>query len=98
MKTKKQIKLNVGFGVLVAERSDPGDPEIPNELIIYLEDNEGTITQDIVLVRKSARERNVRHSRNIRSHYDGAVECLVWSDCHDEDYTQKFNIQKYTEV
>lgn len=52
------------------------------EVCIYLEGPE--IVQDICLVRENDEDNNI-------------IECLVWTDENDEDYTHKFDIKKYKE-
>ena len=50
------------------------------ELCVYLLTEDDI--QDIVLVRSVVGKE--------------AVECLVWADCDNEDYTKKYLIEKYT--
>ena len=52
------------------------------EVCIYLEGPE--IVQDICLVRENDEDNNI-------------IECLVWADENDEDYTHNFDIKKYKE-
>ena len=91
MKPKK-IKLDLGFANLVVEVYNSDYP-VP-EVIIYLDD--GKNMQDIAIVRetkKSTMEEVCEHSL-VEVEHD-AVECLVYSDENDEDYTHKFTIGHY---
>lgn len=80
-KEMHKIKIDVGFGALIAEKYNMNTNDAAPELCIYLEDND--IMQNIVLVRKSIKK--------------NTVECLVWTDSDDEDYTKKYLIDKYQE-
>ena len=80
-----KLTMDLGFANLIAHKSE----EAPFlEFSIHLEEKEtGLIHKDIALVRASI---------------DGAlqpipdsVDCLVWSNCDDEDYTHKFSIKLY---
>lgn len=88
-------KLIIPFGdyKIVAEVSNVS-PEVPNELWVHLENKNNLISQDICL---------------IRPHYDyidsngefetdnDFVDCLVWGDSDNEDYTDKHVIGVYKE-
>lgn len=50
------------------------------EICIYLNDENSM--QDIAIIRKS-------------TNADDAVECIVYADEKDEDYTHKFTIKRY---
>jgi len=72
-----KVKIDIGFAYLIAEQN-AGDSPTP-ELFVCLEDKEtGSVTQDIVMVRPSEKTTN--------------IECLVWSDIEDEDYTHKIEV------
>ena len=58
------------------------------EISICIEEN-GTPTQDICLVRPHFNE-------DIEIEGDD-IDCIVWSDEYDEDYTHKFVIKQYEE-
>lgn len=52
------------------------------EITIYFSDkSDGTVFQDIALIRRSER--------------DDCVECLVWGNENNEDYTDRFDIHLY---
>ena len=81
----KTIVLDLGWTSLVVEKYED------DEFSIYLQDKTTScVTQDIAAVRQA---------RNGDDKPTGeAVECLVWADKNSEDYTDKFIIEKYTEV
>lgn len=90
---EKKLVIPFGNHKIVAEISDVS-PEIPNELWIHIRDQEDKIVQDICLVRA--------HYNYIRSkgefETDNAfVDCLVWGDSDNEDYTDKHVIAVYEE-
>ena len=74
----KKIKLNIGFADLIVEIFNSDYP-VP-EVIISL--NDGDNMQDIAVVRQAI----------INDRKQEAVECLVFSDSNNEDYTDKFII------
>lgn len=56
------------------------DSNIKEEISITVADKNNLPLQDIVRVRKSESKEN-------------NVELLVWNDCNNQDYTNKFNIE-----
>lgn len=80
---EKKLIIPFGDKKIVAEINDNNLPEIPIELNVYLTDSDGKIIQDICLVRPSENTED--------------IECLVWSDEYDEDYSHKFIISQYEE-
>lgn len=76
---------------IVAEKYK-ADADFPEELTIYLRDKDGTIIQDICLVRSHYEYNNSK----VRIDYP-LIDCLVWADEDNEDYTDKFIIPQYTE-
>jgi len=57
------------------------------ELVVYMQDKvTDCITQDVVTVRGTSCDKEP---------LSGAVECLVWADGNNEDYTHKFTINRY---
>ena len=57
------------------------------ELAVYLQDKKtDCITQDIATIRQATSDRDMIPS---------AVECLVWTDDSDDDYTHKFVINSW---
>ena len=85
-------KLISKFGrlKLVAEINDVNVPEIPPEMCIYVCDENDFIVQDICLVRPHY-EHNIE-THNTKIHRD-LVDCLVWTDENDDDYTHKHLIK-----
>lgn len=83
MENKIIIKLDNGKEI-VAELCDY-DGNHP-EIVVCLQEN-GIATQDICIVRPHEED----DERN------GDIDCLVWSDEYDEDYTHKFIIPQYEE-
>jgi hypothetical protein len=60
-----------------------------NEIIVYLQDKQtNSVTQDIV---------TVRHAVVNGVQTQDTVECLVWSDAENEDYTHRFVIKRIPE-
>lgn len=89
MDNKLKVKLTNG-NYLVTEVYDNGDG-FPKEIFTHIEDKNGVILQDICLVRQ---------------HYDipkntcdvvttEDVDCIVWGESDNEDYTDKFVICQY---
>lgn len=88
-------KLVIPFGNLeiVAEISDV-DPDIPNELWVYIRNKNKQIIQDICTVR--AHFDYIRSKGEFEVDND-FVDCLVWGDSDSEDYTDKHVIGVYEE-
>ena len=87
VKNKLEIKLANGHK-LVAELCEYGG-EIPPELTVYIQDEEGIALQDIVLVRAKEKAISVVDDINV------GAEVLVWADETTEDYTDKFQIDEH---
>jgi len=89
-------KLIIPFGSyqIVAEIDDRNQPEIPPEMIICIRDKDGRIIQDVCLVRPHY---EVKHGTMEFATYDDVLDCLVWADSDDEDYTHKHIIGVYKE-
>ena len=82
-----KIRINLSEGLeLVAELYDH-DGQHP-EIIVFLE-KDGIIHQDVCLVRP---HENVEHVQEA-----DRVDCIVWSDADNEDYTHKFVVGIYEE-
>lgn len=93
MENKNKIIIPFGDYQIVAEISDVS-PEVPNELWVHINNKNGQIIQDICLVRP--------HYDYIRSKGEfetdnDFVDCLVWGDSDNEDYTDKHVIGVYKE-
>ena len=80
MSEPKKIKLKVKSGTLVAEIYESGGGIKPEISVHFLDEDQNI--QDIALIREA-------------DGHDSFIECLVWADANDEDYTNKFLIGKY---
>ena len=83
---KNRLTIQLGNNKIVAEIYDNG-PDIPPELCVFLEDKDGIIIQDICLVRPHY-EINSK-TKEFETDND-LVDCLVWGNSDDEDYTDSF--------
>ena len=86
-----RMTIDVGFALLTAivYNNDNGAP-VP-EISIYLEDKEtGMVTQDIALVLQAYNESNGEVIPEM-------IDCIVWAESDNEDYTNKFQINHYVE-
>lgn len=88
-------KLIIPFGdyEIIAEVSD-FSPEVPNELWVHLENKNNLISQDICLVRPHY---DYIGSKGEFETDNDFVDCLVWGDSDNEDYTDKHVIGVYKE-
>lgn len=86
---KKKLTIQLGNKKIVAEIYNNNGPEIPPELCVFLEDEDGNIIQDVCLVRPHYDYRQATGEFEINNDF---VDCLVWGDSDDEDYTDKFVI------
>ena len=91
---EKKLTIKLGEYQIVAEIYDGDTTEIPPELTVYLRDKDGVIVQDVCLVRPHYRY-DERKGEFIT--YDDLIDCLVWGDSDDEDYTHKHVIGVYKE-
>ena len=86
---KNRLTIRLGNKKIVAEIYDNNGPEIPPELCVFLEEEDGTIIQDICLVRPHYDINNKTKEFETNNDF---VDCLVWGDSDEEDYTDKFVI------
>lgn len=77
-----KIEIPLKNGATLVAELYEYDSEHP-EITVHIKDN-SIITQDICLIRPSTSQ-------------DAHVECLVWGDEFDEDYTDRFLIPQYCE-
>ena len=86
----EKIKIDLGFGVLVAEvnESSTANDSPQREITISLEDKEGAFIQDIALVGQAIHP----HTKDA---IPDSVRCLVWTNPQDESYTHEYVIEKY---
>ena len=88
---ENKLYLNIGNGKnIVVEKLDWHD-EFPNELAVYICDENNVVLQDICLVRQHYERNNVNECAKV----DDRIDCMVWADCEDEDYTHKFVIDQW---
>ena len=88
-------KLEIKFGdkKIVAEINDWSDGA-PNELTVYLCDKDNRIIQDICLVRPYCEINRKTYEFEINNEL---IDCFVWSNSDEQDYTHKFVIGVYEE-
>ena len=91
---EKKLIIPFGDKKIVTEINDNNLPEIPIELNVYLTYSDGKIIQDICLVRPHY---DYICSKGEFETDDNFVDCLVWGDSDDEDYTNKYVIGVYEE-
>lgn len=90
---KKQIEVPVGNKKIVAYVQD-WDDGLPKEIYISLVDDEGILLQDICMVR----EHFSYNSKNDEFEIDdNLIDCKIWADSDNEDYTDEFIIGVYEE-
>ena len=87
-------KLTIKFGdyEIVAEIDNRNGPAIPPEMIIYIRDKNGSIVQDVCLVRPHYEFVERKRDFEVNNDY---VDCIVWADSYDDDYTDKLMIEVY---
>jgi hypothetical protein len=90
---ENKLYLNIGNGKnIVVEHLDWHD-EFPNELSVYICDENNVVLQDICLVRQHYEYDKANDYTKV---YD-KIDCMVWADCGSEDYTHKFVIDQWKE-
>lgn len=84
-------KIDLGFANLVIEIEKSKETGIPvDQACIYLEAYDGHVIQDICLVHKAISPIN-------DSPVGTGVQCYIWGDSSDDNYTHCFNIPMYTD-
>lgn len=84
---KNRLTIQLGNNKIVAEIYNNNGPEILPELCVFLEDENGVILQDICLVRPHTKYNDKIGMFETNNNF---VDCLVWGDSDDEDYTDNF--------
>ena len=86
---EKKLEIPFGNYKIVAEINDLNLPDIPPELCVSICNKNNVIIQDICLVRE-----NYRYDRNTHEFKwdDDFIDCLVWGDSDNEDFTDDFTI------
>ena len=79
------LVIDMGEANLVVEKYEN------KEFIVYFQDKKtNCITQDIITVRVAQNEKGET--------VPNAVDCLVWTDDSDENFTHEFHIKQFLEV
>ena len=84
-----RLTIQLGNKKIVAEIYNDNRPEIPPELCVFLEDENGAIIQDVCLVRPHYDYKEAVGEFEINN---DLVDCIVWGDSNNEDYMDKFVI------
>lgn len=84
-------KLEIPFGEykIVAEINAMNLPEIPPELFVCICDKNNNWVQDICMVRQTSEYGGTGEAFKSDNK---SVDCLVWSDPNNEDFTHDFTI------
>lgn len=90
----KRVEIPFGENKIVAEVYDRDCPVFPAEISIHLQDKDNVVLQDICLVRPHYSFEQTGETPKI---YNDLVDCLVWGDANNEDYTKKYVIDVYEE-
>ena len=81
---EQKLVMNCGKFRIVAEIYPNNGTNIPPEMCVYLEDQEGKWVQDICLVRKHSQyDAKTMQFKT----YDNLLDLLIWGDSDSEDYT-----------
>lgn len=90
------MRLEIPFGdyKIVAEIDDGNGPELSPEMIVCIRDANDAIVQDVCLVRPhyEVNRKTMEFERN-----NDFIDCMVWADSDDEDYTHKHVVAIYKE-
>ena len=86
-----RLEIQIGNKKLVAEIYD-WYGELPNELCVFIEDEDGNITQDICFVRGHY---SYNKETNKNEFDQNSIDCFVFADSYNEDFTDKFHIEVY---
>lgn len=85
----EKIIIDIGCANLVVQKYDSDHPV--SEIVITLDEKDtGVVIQDIATIRQTFDE----DSNDVTP---DSVDCLVWADSCDENYTNKFTIPCYKE-
>lgn len=90
---ENKIEIPIGNKKLVAFINDWED-EMPKEIFISLIDNNGVFIQDICMVREHYHYNKNTEDFEIDSNF---IDCKVWADSYNEDYTHEFTIGVWEE-
>lgn len=81
-----KIEIPIGNNFIVVEAYQ-ADENLPTELTVYIKSKDGTILQDICLIREHYDYKNSSFIKDSKS-----VDCLVWGESDNEDFTDDFRI------
>lgn len=87
----RKIEIQLGENKIIAELYDADCPEFPPEIYVCLRDKSDAIIQDICVVRPHYTIGD-KYEATIDNNF---VQCLVWGDSENEDYTEKHVIGIY---
>lgn len=90
---ENRIEIPIGNKKLVVFVNDWKD-DMPNEIFISVEDKNNRVIQDICMVREHYHFNPKDHCFEID---DSLIDCKVWADSDNEDYTDEFVIGVYEE-
>ena len=91
---EKKLEIPFGNYKIVAQIFDMNEPEIPPEFAVFLCDKEDYVIQDICLVRQHY---EINRSTMEFERWNDLIDCLVWGESGNEDYTDKHVIGIYEE-
>lgn len=80
----QKLVMNCGNFRIVAEIYPNDGTDIPSELCVYVEGQDGECQQDICLVRKHSQF--VLKTMQFET-FDDLIDLLIWGDSDSEDYT-----------
>jgi hypothetical protein len=90
---ENRIEIPIGNKKLVAFINDWKD-DLPKEIFVSLFDSNGLVVQDICMVREHYHYNKNQGAFEID---DSFIDCKVWADSDNEDYTDEFVIGVYEE-
>ena len=93
MNNKNLVEIPVGDNKLIVQVNDWNDG-MPKEIFVSLVDKDGGYFQDICMVREHFRYNKNTEEFEVNSSF---IDCKVWADSDNEDYTHEFTIGVYEE-
>lgn len=90
---ENKIEIPIGDNKIIVFINDWADG-LPKEIFISIEDKNGVCIQDICMVREHYHYSEKNEDFKID---DSLVDCRVWADSENEDYTDEFCISVYKE-
>lgn len=80
---KNRIDIGNGYSLVVTVNRSDSPKDYPDEIYVTIENEQ--LCQDVCIVRQA-------YIPGTGERLEDKVECLVFSDASDEDYTHKFQI------